>query len=210
MHALFWKENLKARYQRCDLGIAVGTALNGCQRKWFRFLLDSGHTRSDTQADVVNTVLRHRAHITTIMYWPTGLSSVSQEPFCTGSQSGDYRNKQLGWINCKSLGDFHLQFEIPFCASLLVSLFLYIRQDGRTCESCVISYMQPAPSLPMSSITRDFIIISVQHRLKVLKRRPHLKSVAIGRNRSIPNMDILATYNHFPLHALCKPWPNNQ
>ena len=62
MHALFWKENLKARYQRCDLGIAVGTALNGCQRKWFRFLLDSGDTRSDTQADVVNTVLIGLTH----------------------------------------------------------------------------------------------------------------------------------------------------
>jgi len=63
MHAPFWKENLKARYQRCDLGIAVGRVLHGYRRKWFRLLLDSSDTRSDTQADVMNTVLSHQADI---------------------------------------------------------------------------------------------------------------------------------------------------
>jgi hypothetical protein len=68
MHALFWKENLKAKYQRCDLGIAVTGVLNGYRRKWFRFLLDSSDTRTDTRADVVNTVLSHKAHITRVMF----------------------------------------------------------------------------------------------------------------------------------------------
>lgn len=43
-------------------GHGVGIVIDGYRRKWFR-LLESSDTRPDTQADVVNTVLSHRAHV---------------------------------------------------------------------------------------------------------------------------------------------------